>query len=217
MKRLQTKGNTPVGQIARLLKDIEENKPHAVDRFLTTIQETVFAFGMKVCGGQIEDTEDTMQEVLIRFFQGARKFKFKDPRALTVWLYKVAKNACLMSRRKGMYEPKDMLSLNSLLPKKESERVRLLEVPHWSRAPDEILLNRENRYIIEKALLDLPLEYRLVLVLRDMEDLSTKEVSNVLGISEANVKVRLHRGRLFIRNALSKNFAVTYGKGERFE
>lgn len=217
MKRLQTKGNTPVGQIARLLKDIEENKPSAVDRFLTTIQQTVFAFGMKVCGGQIEDTEDTMQEVLVRFFQGARKLKFKDPRALTVWLYKVAKNACLMSRRKGKYEPKVMLSLDSLIPDKENEGVGLLEIPDWSGVPDEIFLNSENRHIIEKALLDLPLKYRLILVLRDMEELSTKEVSKVLGISEANVKVGLHRGRLFIRDALAKHFDVIYGKGDRVE
>jgi RNA polymerase sigma-70 factor (ECF subfamily) len=181
---------------------------------LTTIQETVFAFGMKVCGGQIEDTEDTMQEVLLRFFQGARKLKFNDPRALTVWLYKVAKNACLISRRKGKYEPKDMLSLDSFIPEKENEGGRLLEVPDWSRVPDEIFLNRENRHIIEKALLDLPLKYRLVLVLRDMEELSTKEVSKVLGISEANVKVGLHRGRLFIRDALAKHFDVIYGKGD---
>ncbi len=217
MKRLQTKGNTPVDEITQLLKDIKENKPSAIDRFLKEIQKMVFAFGMRVCGGQIEDTEDTVQEVLLRFFQGARKLKFNDPRALTVWLYKVAKNTCLMSRRKGKYEPKDMLSLDSFMPEKENEVGRLLEVPDWSRVPDGILLNKENRHFIEKALLELPLEYRLVLVLRDMEDLSTKEVSDVLGISEANVKVRLHRARLFVRDALPKYLGLIYGKGERVE
>jgi len=211
------KGKTSTEKITRLLNDIEKNKPKATDRFLEEIQQSVLSFGMKVCGGHVEDAEDTMQEVLIQFFRGARRLKFNDPRALTVWLYRVAKNACLMSRRKGKYEPRDVLSLDKLMPRNVNVEEHTLDIPDWSRVPDGVILEKENRHIIHEALLQIPLDYRLVLVLRDMEGLSTKEVSKVLRISETNVKVRLHRARLFVRNELSKYMDLIYGKGEGVE
>ncbi|HWP92107.1 MAG TPA: sigma-70 family RNA polymerase sigma factor [Thermodesulfobacteriota bacterium] len=216
MEKLQ-KRRTSAEKITRLLNDIRENKSNAINRFLKEAQQTVLSFGMKVCGGHVQDAEDTMQEVLVRFFQGARKLKFNDTKVLRVWLYKVAKNACLMNRRKGKYEPRYMSSINELLPRNENGEVQTLDIPDWSRIPDKLILEKENHHIIQKALLELPLDYRLVLVLRDMEGLSTKEVSEIVGISETNVKVRLHRARLFMRNELSKYLNPIYEKGERVE
>jgi RNA polymerase sigma-70 factor (ECF subfamily) len=215
MEKLQ-KRKIAVEKISKILDDIKEDKPNAIDRFLKEIQQLVLSFGMKVCGGHIEDAQDTMQEVLIEFFRGARRFKFNNPKALTVWLYKVAKNACLMSRRKEKYEPKDIFSFDSPIPKDQNEEKRH-EIPDWSKIPDRAVLERENQDIIQKALLQVPFDYRLVLVLRDMEGLSTKEVSKVVGISDANVKVRLHRARLLMRNALSKYLDSIYKKGEEVE
>jgi len=216
MEKLQ-KRRTSAEKITRLLNDIRENKSNAINRFLKEAQQTVLSFGMKVCGGHVQDAEDTMQEVLVRFFRGARKLKFNDTKVLRVWLYKVAKNACLMNRRKGKYEPIYMSSINELLPRNENGEVQTLDIPDWSRIPDKLILEKENSHIIQKALLELPLDYRIVLVLRDMEGLSTKEVSEVVGISETNVKVRLHRARLFMRNELSKYLSPIYEKGERVE
>lgn len=216
MEKLQ-KSKTSAEKITRLLNDIREDKPNSIDRFLREIQQKVLSFGMKVCGGHVSDAEDTMQEVLIQFFRGARRLKFNDPKALTVWLYKVARNACLMSRRKGKYEPKDILSLDTLMPKNENGEEKPMDVPDWSSIPDNAILQKENQHIIERALLEIPIDYRLILVLRDMEGLSTEEVSTVVGISENNVKVRLHRARLFMRNELSKYLDLIYEKGEGLE
>lgn len=213
MGKLQ-KRRTSAEKIALLLNDIRENESNAINRFLKEAQQTVLSFGIKVCGGHIQDAEDTMQEVLVRFFRGARKLKFNDPKVLRVWLYKVTKNACLMNRRKGKYEPRYMSSIDELLPKNENGEV---EIPDWSRIPDRLILEKENHRIIQKALLELPLDYRLVLVLRDMEGLSTKEVSEVVGISETNVKVRLHRARLFMRDELSRYLDLIFDRREGFE
>ncbi len=204
-------------KLTLLLSEIRENNPNSINRLLKEIHQMVLSFGMKICGGHIQDAEDTMQVVLVQFFRGARKLKFDTPKALRVWLYKVAKNVCLMNRRKGKYEPKDMLSIDSPLHKNKKEEGKPLDIPDWSRIPDKLILEKENNQIIQKALLELPLDYRLVLVLRDMEGLSTKEVSKVVGISETNVKVRLHRARLFMRNELSKYLNPIYEKGERVE
>lgn len=68
-------------------------------------------------------------------------------------------------------------------------------------------MGRQSAERLQQAVIQLPPEYRLVLVLHDMEELSTGEIANVLGISEGNVRVRLHRARVFVRNELAKKRA----------
>jgi RNA polymerase sigma-70 factor (ECF subfamily) len=153
---------------------------------------------MKVCGVR-EDAEDTAQETLIRL---ARQLKdFPDARALAVWLYKVAKTQCLMSRRKSKFAPAQMLSLDALMPRESGAAAP--GVKSWEVTPEEILLNKELRSKLKDAVLALPKHYRLVLILRDMEQLDTREVAEVMGISEETTKMRLHRARVFLRNALA--------------
>jgi RNA polymerase sigma-70 factor (ECF subfamily) len=78
------------------------------------------------------------------------------------------------------------------------------EIPDWSNLPDDVLLKEELRELVRRATLALPTQYRMVLVMRDMEQLSTKEVAEALEISEENVKIRLHRARLFLRQELER-------------
>ena len=80
----------------------------AVEQALALLQSTVFSFSMRVCGKR-EDAEDTMQEVLLKSIPQLPKFD--SPKALVVWLYKVAKSRCLMSRRKSKFAPEHALSL----------------------------------------------------------------------------------------------------------
>ena len=177
---------------------MKSGRPEDVERALETLQETVYGFGMKVCGVR-EDAEDTAQETLIRL---ARQLKeFPDARALAVWLYKVAKTQCLMSRRKSKFAPAQMLSLDALMPKEAGPTVPAMK--SWEITPEQIVLNEELRSKLEDAVLALPKPYRLVLILRDMEQLDTKEVAEVMGISEETTKMRLHRARVFLRNALA--------------
>ena len=153
---------------------------------------------MKVCGSH-EDAQDTAQETLIRLARQLREFP--DARALAVWLYKVAKTQCLMSRRKSKFAPAQMLSLDALMPK--DSVLSPAGTKSWQITPEEIVLNQELRGRLEDAILALPKHYRLVLILRDMEQLDTREVAEVMGISEETTKMRLHRARVFVRNALA--------------
>jgi RNA polymerase sigma-70 factor (ECF subfamily) len=185
-------------QIEQALANLKSGKPQDVERALETLQEVVYGFGMKVCGVR-EDAEDTAQETLIRL---ARQLKeFPDARALAVWLYKVAKTQCLMSRRKSKFAPAQMLSLDALMPKESGAAAPATE--SWEITPEEIVLNKELRSKLEDAVLALPKPYRLVLILRDMEQLDTREVVEVMGISEETTKMRLHRARVSVRNALA--------------
>ena len=185
-------------QIERALQSLKSGDQQEVDRALATLQGVVYGFGMKVCGSH-EDAQDTAQETLIRL---ARQLKeFPNARALSVWLYKVAKTQCLMSRRKGKFAPAQMLSLDVLMPNEAILNPAGTGARH--NTPEEALLNEELRSKLQEAILALPKHYRLVLILRDVEQLDAREVSEVMGISEETTKTRLHRARVFVRKALA--------------
>ena len=186
------------------LGEMKAGKSGAFERFSSLVEKKVFAFGLKVCG-HVEDAKDTVQETLLSTFKALPNLDFKDTKALDVWLYKVAKNSCLMMRRKSAHEPERELSLDQFMPGGGKEG-RPIEIPDWSNLPDDALLKEELREIVRRATLTLPEQYRMALVLRDMEQLSTKEAAEVLGISEQNVKIRLHRARLFLRQELERRF-----------
>ena len=187
--------NTPIEEALEILKS---GKGPDVERALETLQGVVYGFGMKVCGSH-EDAQDTAQETLLRLARQLREFP--DARALAVWLYKVAKTQCLMSRRKSKFAPAQMLTLEALMPEPSSSSAP--GAKSWEITPEEIVLNQELRGRLEDAILALPKHYRLVLILRDMEQLDTREVAEVMGISEETTKMRLHRARVSVRNAMA--------------
>ena len=172
--------------------------PEATARALSLLQETVFSFSMKVCGHR-EDAEDTMQETLLRVQPMLRKIG--SPRALAVWLYKVARSRCLMSRRRSKFATGPDLSLEGLMPEREDLEALAAE---REKDPERSLLRHESAEQLRAAIDKLPPEYRLVLVLHDMEELSTEEVAKISGLRPGTVRVRLHRARLFLRKELSR-------------
>ena len=177
---------------------LREKDAESIGKAIGLLQETVFAFSMKVCGHR-EDAEDTMQEVLMRSLPHLGKID--DARALSVWLYTVAKNRCLRMRRKGAHAPRQTLSLDELMPG-EADLERLLR--DGGAGPEEQLLEGEQGKLVHKAVLTLPAHYRIVLVLHDMEDLDTEQVARVLGLQSGTVRVRLHRARLGVRKAMAQ-------------
>jgi len=167
-----------------------------VGEALAILQGTVFAFSMKVCGHR-EDAEDTMQEVLLRSLPHLSKIE--HPRALAVWLYTVTRNRCWRSRRKPAHAPQETLSLDELMPGRE-ELQKLLQDD--SAGPEKRAGQREEARLLHRAVLTLPAQYRIVLVLHDMEELDTDLVAQILGLQPGTVRVRLHRARLGVRKAM---------------
>jgi RNA polymerase sigma-70 factor (ECF subfamily) len=164
---------------------------------LALLQGTVFSFSMRVCN-QREDAEDTMQEVLVKSVPVLSKFD--SPKALIVWLYKVARSRCLMSRRKSKFAPKEELSLEELMP----DRKELARISQGGQInPEAFAIKSQAAHRLRDAIQKLPPEYRIVLVLRDMEGLTDDEVAEITGLRAGTVRVRLHRARLFVRKELS--------------
>jgi RNA polymerase sigma-70 factor (ECF subfamily) len=185
-------------EIERAVELLRRGDEAALEQALTLLQNTVFSFSMRVCG-QRQDAEDTMQEVLLKSVPQLPKFD--SPRALVVWLYKVAKTRCLMSRRRSKFAPKQDLSLEELLP----NRRELEQLSTDGRLnPEAFAIRSEEAGRLRQAIQKLPPQYRIVLVLRDMEGLTDDEVAEITGLRSGTVRVRLHRARLFVRKELMK-------------
>lgn len=184
--------------VQRVLELIQGGDRNSLEQALSLLQDTVFSFSMKVCG-QKQDAEDTMQEVLLRSIPNLPKFD--SPRALAVWLYKVAKTRCLISRRRSKFAPKEALSLEDLMP--DRRELESLSAGN-DGTPEVSLMRRENAKLLRQAVQRLPPDYRLILVLHDMEELNDEEIAEITGLRAGTIRVRLHRARLFVRKELAR-------------
>src|SRR5712692_7570501 len=153
-------------EVQKAIELLRRNGSASMDEALTLLQQSVFSFSMHVCGRR-EDAEDTMQEVLVKSLPHLSRFE--NPKALVVWLYKVAKNRCLMSRRRSKFAPKQELSLEELMPdRNDLERLASTEAIN----PETLTMRSEEAQRLRDAVQKLPPDYRIILVLRDMEGLT---------------------------------------------
>lgn len=187
-----------LSQAAELLK---QNTPEAIEQAMGLLQRTVYSFSMKVCGHP-EDAEDTMQEVMYRSV--GQLAGIEEPQAMAVWLYTVTRNRCWRMRRKPAGAPAETLSLDDLMPD-EADLGRLLA--DAAASPEADALRAERHGLLQRAVLQIPANLRMVLVLHDMEELTTEQVAQVLGLRAGTVRVRLHRARLEVRKQMQAMLA----------
>jgi RNA polymerase sigma-70 factor (ECF subfamily) len=170
----------------------------SVEKAIELLQETVFSFSMKMCGHR-EDAEDTMQEVLF----GSLKYlvKLHDPGELAAWLYTVTRNRCRRMKRKHANSDTLRVSIDELMP--DEEELRFL-MQASRETPEHRYLRAEQQNLLHQAVLRLPANLRLVLVLHDMEELSSEETAGILNLQAGTVRVRLHRARLALRKEMTR-------------
>lgn len=197
-----------------LARELLTGKPEAFDRFVEHFRAKIFQYSWLMCGHR-EDAEEVAQETLLKVFESFDQLR--EPERVRPWVFRIAKNACLMKRRKSVFAPTRELSLEEFMPAKNREdgHVRL-QIADWSALPEDQLLQAEMKQALERAIADLPENYRSVILLRDLEELSTQETAQILELSEDTVKQRLHRGRLALRQALDEHLRapqIALGKG----
>ncbi|MGD0911360.1 MAG: sigma-70 family RNA polymerase sigma factor [Terracidiphilus sp.] len=185
-------------ELIRATELLQRNTPEAVEEAIGLLQNTVYSFSMKVCGHP-QDAEDTMQEVLFRSL--GHLAKIQTPQALAVWLYTVTRNRCWRMRRKPAHAPIQTFSLDELMPD-EAELGRLLQ--DAGESPEGNLIHAEQHHLLHQAVLRIPVQLRIVLVLHDMEELTTEQVAQILDLQPGTVRVRLHRARLSVRKEMTR-------------
>lgn len=143
-----------------------------------------------------DDVEDVMQQAYLNAYQHLHQFA--GGAKLSTWLTRIAVNEALGRRRKGQREVGE-----------GDESVMISLVESNTPDPEQRANNAELRAILEREVSGLPTSFRIVIVMRDVEGLSTTETAEILGISEDLVKQRLHRGRAMLRDSLIRRAGVT--------
>ncbi len=155
-----------------------------------------------------EEARDAVQETFLAAFRSLDRFRGES--SLSTWLHRIAVNTALMRLRSSSRHPE--VSIEELLPRFDDQGRHASPVASWNPSPADVVLQRETREQVRAAIERLPLPYRTVLVLRDIEELSTEETAGVLSLTTTAVKVRLHRARLALRTLLEPLFAGNAGQ-----
>jgi len=184
----------------QLARDLLAGRVGAFDHFVARFRSKLLNYSFLVCR-QREDAEEVTQETLLRVFQNLNQLK--DPKRVKAWVFRIARNACLMKRRKSVYAPERELSLDEFMPNSSQvDEHKRIEIADWSALPDDRAFQAELRHALDSAIAELPEIYKTVLLLRDVEELTTEEAAEVLDITTDTVKTRLHRARLAVRKGL---------------
>lgn len=186
-------------EYATLVRAAAAGDRAAMERLLMRAQEVAFRFSLLACG-HADDAEDVMQDALLKTYQHVSRIT--DPDAFRTWLYTTVRNACLMKRRRRAGEPVRFESIEQGASAADGE-VAPIDVADRTPGADQQLIDEWADARLRRALEALPPAYRVIILLREMEGLSTKEVAAITGFSEANVKQRLRRARLMLRRELS--------------
>jgi RNA polymerase sigma-70 factor (ECF subfamily) len=168
-------------------------------RLVDAYSGPVYRLGLRMLGRE-QDAEDVLQNTFVKILQHINGFEERS--SLSTWIYRIASNEALMMLRKMRPE----VNLDGPGDNDDDEFMPVQFVD-WGSLPEEILESSEAKENLEQAIKELPAPMRVVFILRDIEGLSIKETSEALNLTETNVKTRLLRARLNLREKLSGYFS----------
>ncbi len=145
-----------------------------------------------------EDAKDALQEAFVQAFRAVHRFEGLSQ--LGTWLHRIVVNACLMRMRSRKARPEE--SIEAMLPRFADDGHSVNQYQDWPESAERMIERREVRELVHATIERLPETHRTVLMLRDIEELDTATVADVLGITENAVKIRLHRARQALREQI---------------
>jgi RNA polymerase sigma-70 factor (ECF subfamily) len=193
---IQTTGQTDISIEALRAGDRAE-----FARLVDAYSAPIYRLGLRMLGNE-QDAEDILQNTFLSAFTHLSSFEGRS--SVLTWLYRIASNEALMVIRRGKPE----VNINDNDSSDEIDDLSPSQFVDWGALPEDILLSSEGKRALDAAIQNLPENLRLVFLLRDIQELSIKDTAEALGLTESNVKVRLLRARLSLREHLS----VYYGE-----
>jgi RNA polymerase sigma-70 factor, ECF subfamily len=190
-----------------LVREAQQGDTRAFDELVVRYRDKVYRLSYKILRNE-DDASEALQDAFTSAFRGLKNFKSES--TFSTWLYRVATNASLMKYRKRR---DDHVSLEqSQSPQRDAEP---MAIPDWSQQPLEELLDAETKEVMEEGLRRLPEDLRTVFILRDEEGYSNAEVAQMLDLTVAAVKSRLHRARIALRDRLDRYFTGRMTRKDR--
>jgi RNA polymerase sigma-70 factor (ECF subfamily) len=201
---LETSPRLPSPENDALLARLRVGEDAAFEELVKKYTARLLAVSRRILGSH-EEARDVVQETFLAAFQSLDRFRGEAN--LGTWLSRIAVNQCLMKLRSRKRKPEQ--SIDDLLPTFLPDGHQVRESALWEVSLDTQVERNEVFGIVRQAIDRLPVSYRTVLLLRDIEEHSTEEVAGMLGVTSNTVKVRLHRARQALRTLLEPNFRPT--------
>jgi RNA polymerase sigma-70 factor (ECF subfamily) len=194
-----------------LLAGLRERDEEAFSHMVRTYQDKVFNLVYRMIGNRAE-AEDVAQDVFVTVFKSIDQFRGESK--FSTWLYRVAANHC---KNRIKYNARRQTAQGGLdeVPEQQMADAGRAPVHGHVDSPDEIFEGRETERLIAQAIAALEEEHRLLVLLRDVEELSYDEIAQVTGLNEGTIKSRLHRARMQIKAHLAHNQGEVRKAGER--
>lgn len=187
-----------------VIREAQQGDERAFAQLVKEYESVVYSFAYKVCRDK-EKAEEAWQDTFVNVFRKLNQFDGKSK--FTTWLYSIVVNNCLMKHRQSKLQqatvPIDVPEGFHEDPVMDAEGHVVQTIASWKDTPIDALMNKELRSLLDEAIKKLPVEYRMVFVLRDVEGQSAEEVSKILKLSVPAVKSRLRRARVFLREQLN--------------
>ena len=200
MKKAHPQSSEPDGV---LIEHAQHGDQRAFTKLVRRYEDTVFSFAFQACRNR-EKAEETLQDTFVNVYRKIHQFDGRSK--FTTWVYKIVVNNCLMKRRKSKL---DRASISIGTPEGfrnepliDDEGNVVQTIPSWKETPHDIVAKKELQTHLDKAMLRLPMEYRIVFILKDVEEKSAQEIAEILNLSIPAVKSRLSRARAFLRQEL---------------
>ena len=153
-----------------------------------------------------EDARDALQDAMVAVFKSIGNFESNS--MLSTWLHRIVVNASLMKLRAKRRRHEE-IDIEDYLPRFQEDGHQVEPSQPWTESPQSMLEREELRELVRASIEKLPEPYRIVLHLRDIEEMSTEETAQVLGITPNAVKIRLHRARQALRTLLDEHMRKT--------
>lgn len=181
------------------IKKAKQGDQRALSSLVNSYSERIYNLALRILRNK-EDAEDVLQETFLNAIE--KLSTFDERSSFFTWIYRIATNASLMKLRRKKIIYTEYLDH----PDFESSRKEKI-LADWSQHPALTIDDKEVKKVLDRAINDLSEIYRAVFILRDVEELSIKDTSGILGISAENVKIRLRRARIFLRDRLAEYFS----------
>jgi RNA polymerase sigma-70 factor (ECF subfamily) len=186
-----------------LVTRLKAGDPDAFEELVRTAGGRLLAVARRFLRDE-EAARDAVQETFLSAFRAIQTFDGHSQ--LSTWLHRIVVNASLMRLRSRQRRGEQ--SLEPLLPTFSEDGQHAEAVMSWTECPERTLEQKELRAIVRAGIGELPDSYRAVLVMRDIEGLSTQEAADLIGISENALKLRLHRARQALGTIVRQRLAV---------
>ena len=188
-----------------LIASAKSGDSNSFNRLFREYEDTIFSFAFKVCRDR-QYAEETLQDTFVNVFRNLNQFDGRSK--FSTWLYSIVANNCLMKRRRSKLE-QNAVSIEEIVEREHGAQKHAGDglpaepVQRWRNTPLEHAIDGELRARLDETIRKLPVDYRLVFILRDLEGKSAEETAKITRLSVPAVKSRLRRARVFLREELN--------------